>query len=340
MSSYKPEPTIVPIDDFNAIADGDALRSAMKGLGTDEEEIIQILTTRSNQQRQEIAAYFANELDRNLIDDLKSELGGNFENVIVALMTTPDQYLCQELNKAMDGAGTNENVLVEILCTKTNDEVKRLVEVYEEMYSRPLAEHMCSETDGHFRRLLTLIITGVRDESNEVDAALAKEQAELLYAAGEGKLGTDEDVFNKILAHGCFEHLRLVFEEYKQLSGQTIEHAIDHELDGDLKDAIRAIALETGFTIEFFVDLLLYYLLVECVQSPAAFFAKELHDAIDGLGTDDSTLIRIIVSRSEIDLGTIKAEYERIYDRTLLSAVRDETSGDYNRALCAIIGSA
>lgn len=104
----------------------------MKGLGTDEEEIIQILTTRSNPQRQEIAAYFTSELERDLIDDLKGELGGNFENVIVALMTAPDQYLCQELNKAMDGAGTNENVLVEILCTKTNDEVKRLVEVYEE----------------------------------------------------------------------------------------------------------------------------------------------------------------------------------------------------------------
>lgn len=109
------------------------------------------------------------------------------------------------------------------------------------MYNRPLAEHMCSETAGHFRRLLTLIITGVRDETGEVDAELAKEQADSLYAAGEGQLGTDEDVFNKILAHGSFEHLRLVFEEYKQLSGQTIEHAIDHELDGDLKDAIRAI---------------------------------------------------------------------------------------------------
>lgn len=319
--AYTAEPTIIPIDDFNANADGDALRQAMKGLGTDEEEIIQILTTRSNQQRQEIAKYFANELNRDLVDDLKGELGGNFENVIVALMTEPDQYLCQELNKAMDGVGTNENVLVEILCTKTNDEVKRLVEVYEELYNRPLAEHMCSETDGHFRRLLTLIITGVRDETGEVDAELAKEQAETLYDAGEGKLGTDEDAFNKILAHGSFEHLRIVFEEYKQLSGQTIEHAIDHELDGDLKDAIKAI--------------------VECVQSSAAFFAKELHDAIDGLGTDDNTLIRIIVSRSEIDLGTIKSEYERIYDRTLLSAVKEnETTGDYNRALCAIIGSA
>lgn len=43
---------------------------------------------------------------------------------------------------------------------------------------------------------------------------------------------------------------------------------------------------------------------------------------MDGIGTDDTTLIRIIVSRSEIDLGNIKQEFERLYDRTLYSAVK------------------
>lgn len=63
------------------------------------------------------------------------------------------------------------------------------------------------------------------------------------------------------------------------------------------------------------------FLAVECVQSPAAFFANRLYKAMDGAGTDDSTLIRIIVCRSEIDLETIKQEFERIYNRTLHSAI-------------------
>lgn len=61
---------------------------------------------------------------------------------------------------------------------------------------------------------------------------------------------------------------------------------------------------------------------VECVQSPAAFFAKCLYRAMEGVGTNDTALIRIVVSRSEIDLNDIKREFERIYDRTLLSAIK------------------
>jgi annexin A7/11 len=315
---YEAEPTVFPIDGFNANEDAATLRAAMKGFGTDEQTIIDILTSRSNQQRQAIFEVFKNELGRDLIDDLKSELGGKFEDVIVALMLSPDEYLCKQLHKAMDGMGTEESTLIEILCPKSNEEVRSLVAKYEEMYDRPLAEHLCSEVSGHFRRLMTLIITGVRDPAGTTDPDQAREQAEQLYEAGEGKLGTDEEVFNRIFAHASFAQLRLVFDEYKNLTGRSIEQALNDEVGGDLAEALSAI--------------------VECVQSPSAYFANRLHKAMAGAGTEDVTLIRIIVSRSEIDLGTIKNEYERIYNKTLSSVVRGETSGDYKRALCALLG--
>ncbi|XP_047106714.1 annexin B10 isoform X2 [Schistocerca piceifrons] len=318
MGDYVPEPTVRPAADFNAAEDGATLRAAMKGLGTDEQAIIDILTQRSNDQRQQIAKFFTEEYGRDLIEDLKSELGGHFEDVIVALVVPHFDYLAKQLHKAMAGLGTDEETLVEILCSKTNEEVKKIVEAYERLYDRPLAEHLCSETSGDFRRLLTLIITDTRDESYPPSRDFAVTMAKQLIAAGELKLGTDEEVFNRIMAHESFAQLRLIFEEYKNISGRTIEQALESELSGELLLAMMA--------------------LVECVQSPAAYFAKRLHNALAGAGTDDKTLIRIIVSRSEIDLGTIKKEYERIYDKTLESAVKSDTSGDYKRALVALIG--
>jgi len=59
-----------------------------------------------------------------------------------------------------------------------------------------------------------------------------------------------------------------------------------------------------------------------------------------GMGTDDDTLIRIIVSRSEIDLGGIKKDYQDLYHKTLYDSVKKETGGDYKAALLAIIGEA
>lgn len=314
------EPTVVGVPNFNAAEDAATLRAAMKGFGTDEQAIIDILTSRSNEQRQAISKAFTNEYGRDIIEDLKSELGGHFEDVIIALMMPPAEYLCRELNNCMEGLGTDEEVLVEILCTRTKPEIAEIVDTYERLYNRPLAEHMCSETTGDFRRLLTLIVTGARDEEAGVDPARAQEAAQQLFDAGEAKWGTDEEIFNKILAHESFAQLRLIFEEYKSLSGRTIEQAIKAEIGGELKEALSAI--------------------VECVENSAAWFASKLRAAMQGLGTNDRTLIRIIVSRSEIDLGTIKREYERLYDKTLESEVRGETSGDYKRALVALIGPA
>ncbi|XP_050070563.1 annexin B10-like [Anopheles maculipalpis] len=317
---YVPKPTVYPAEVFNPSEDAAALRKAMKGFGTNEQAIIDILCSHSNQQRQQISEAFQRDLGRDLLKDLKSELSGKFEDVIVGLMMPPVNYLCKQLYKAMDGIGTDEQTLIEILCSQDNEQMHQIAYTYEEMYNRPLAEHVCSETSGSFRRLLTLIITGTREANEMCNPELAVEQAKSLYNAGEGKWGTDEATFYKILAHASFAQLEIVFEEYKKLTGRTIEQALKAEVSGDFYEALSAI--------------------VECVQMAPHFFAKKLFLAMDGLGTDDKTLIRIIISRAEIDLQNIKDEFEQMYNKTLLSMVKNETSGDYKRVLCALIGGA
>jgi len=56
-----------------------------------------------------------------------------------------------------------------------------------------------------------------------------------------------------------------------------------------------------------------------------------------GFGTDDPTLIRIIVSRSEQDLGAIKKVYLKKYEKSLYDAVQSDTSGDYKNAMLTLI---
>ena len=63
-----------------------------------------------------------------------------------------------------------------------------------------------------------------------------------------------------------------------------------------------------------------------------------LRKAMKGLGTDDTTLIRVIVTRTEIDMQYIKVEYEKKYKKSLVDAVHSETSGHYRSFLLALLG--
>lgn len=293
------------------------LRKAMKGLGTDEKAIINVLAYRSCEQRQAIKLKFKSMYGRDLISDLKSELGGNFENVVLALMEPCELFDAKSLRSAMKGAGTDEAVLIEVLCTRTNAEIDSLKKAYNSEFSRDLEKDVGSETSGHFKRLLISLLQGQREESG-VDETLAAKEAQDLYDAGEKKWGTDESVFNKILAVRSYAQLQRTFDIYTKISKRDIYSAIKSEMSGDLRDGMQAI--------------------VRCVHSRPAYFAEKLYKSMKGLGTDDSTLIRVIVSRAEIDLDDIKKKFFEMYHKTLNKFIEGDCSGDYKRILLALVG--
>ena len=61
---------------------------------------------------------------------------------------------------------------------------------------------------------------------------------------------------------------------------------------------------------------------VKTTHNRPRYFAERMQAAMKGLGTDDAALIRLIVSRCEIDLANIKYEYEHDNGKTLYSAVK------------------
>lgn len=68
-----------------------------------------------------------------------------------------------------------------------------------------------------------------------------------------------------------------------------------------------------------------------------AFFAECAYKSMVGMGTNDRRLIRVIVTRCEKDMVQIKQEYQRMYGKSLDSAIGGDTSGKYKDGLIALV---
>uniref|UniRef100_A0A7N9ASW8 Annexin n=1 Tax=Mastacembelus armatus TaxID=205130 RepID=A0A7N9ASW8_9TELE len=304
--------TIKDFPGADPLRDVEVLRKAMKGFGTDENAIIELLGNRSNKQRVPMVTAYKTTYGKDLINDLKSELTGNFENLVIAMMKKPAHYDAYELREAIKGAGTDEACLIEILSSRSNAEILEINQIYKAEYGKKLEDAISSDTSGHFRRLLISLSSLI----TRLFMSVFGQQK--LYTAGENKVGTDESQFNAILCARSKPHLRAVFQEYQHMSGREIEKSICREMSGNLEDGMVAV--------------------VRCIKNTPAYFAERLYNAMTGAGTKDRTLIRIMVSRSEVDMLDIRQEYLKKYGKSLYTHISGDTSGDYKKLLLKLCG--
>jgi len=291
---------------------------AMKGSGTDENRIIKELLLHNKAERQLIKDKYFTMFGHTLEEDFKSETSGHFQKGICALILPTIEYEAQCLNGAMKGAGTDAKTLIDILCVKESSQILALKAVYNKMYGRDLDKDIEKDTSGNFGRIMRSVVQAERPGADAFDIDLAKKEAQELYDAGEGKMGTDEITFVRILCSRSFAQLNETSSHYLKICGKDIEKAIKKEMSGDLERACLAI--------------------IKTTRSVPAFFADRLHESMKGIGTKDDDLVRILVSRCEIDLPEIKYEYKNAYGKNLYDRVKSETSGDYQKLFLGIIG--
>lgn len=190
--------------------------------------------------------------------------------------------------------------------------------MYEEEYGSSLEDDVVGDTSGYYQRMLVVLLQANRDPDARIDEAQVEQDAQALFQAGELKWGTDEEKFITIFGTRSVSHLRRVFDKYMTISGFQIEETIDRETSGNLEQLLLAV--------------------VKSIRSIPAYLAETLYYAMKGAGTDDHTLIRVVVSRSEIDLYNIRKEFRKNFGTSLYSMIKGDTSGDYKKALLLLCG--
>ena len=290
-----------------------ALKSALKEKNKDH--LTNLILTKSKRDRYALREAY-NNMYGDLIKDLDKALHGNFKKVVIDLFKNPYERDAFYLYKSMKGVGTNDEALVEVLCSRSNEEIKKIIEEYKRQFNDDLERKVSSDTSGNYKKFLISILQCQRSENSVPNDEECKKLAEELYKAGEGKLGTDEETFNRIFAITSPPELFSINTFYSQLSKRSLSEAVDKEFSGNLKLALSTI--------------------LESTISPQNYYAKRINKAVKGLGTNDKMLIRNLISREGIDMREIREAYKNLFGKDMVQDIKDDTSGDYQKILVTI----
>ncbi|VDP49074.1 unnamed protein product [Schistosoma margrebowiei] len=232
------KPTLTPKEDFCVENDCGRLKGALDRLNIIEKEIVEVMGRRPVVQRIAILQTYKSLYKDNLFAIFNSKLTGYLKDCLIALCYTPAEFDAIELHRAMRGTDTDEDTIIEILCTRTNEQIRRIKNVYPKCKFMP------------------------------------------------------------ILITRSYGHLRAVFNEYSLIS----EHDLEEEMRGHAVDCILSI--------------------VRCIQNRPRYFAEKLVKATEHTEKDHGTIIRIIVSRCEVDLGRIMEEFLNLKDEQLYKCIK------------------
>lgn len=289
----------------------------MRGLGTDEDEIVRIILGNSNKHLQLIKNQYLILHKQHLESDLESNLSGKFRDVILALLKERIIFEAEIMNRAISQIGEKEKHICEILCTKTGDELDDLAEGYKKAYRRDLEFDLENVKDGDYDDLYLNLVRGGRKTNHGYDLEESKELAQKLVDASEGNY-IDEKVYAEVLGQTSFSQLVSVFAIFKDITGKSIQEVAEPRSKGSLQKVILTM--------------------ISCVRNRPLYFAQQIHYALSGIGTRDQWLINLIVGRYEIDMPEIKTEYYKAYDETLYKDIKRDASGHYEKVLLSLVG--
>ena len=298
--------------------DVETLKNSLKCGGAqkvDENSIIKLLANRNNTMRQQLRNYYNQKYGRDLIFDLRNELDGKFETAIVALFDDPYIYDAKSLHKAMKGIGTDTDVCIEIICTRPNWYLKNIMTAYTNLTGSDLIKDLKSEVKmmGNTGKLLVSLLNCQRSENQTPNKETIEKYADDLIKGGIKRLGTDEKLFMDILTKTSTPELQLLMNIYQEKAKESLLVSIDKEFSGDIKKTLKTI--------------------IYANTTPSEYFAGRVHEAITSGGKKDELLMRILITRDEVDMPRIKECYKKNYGKDMVEAVKEATLGDYKNLL-------
>jgi len=214
------------------------------------------------------------------------------------------------LNKAMKGLGTDEKALNNIFGSRNKAQLQAIAQAYQSAFKHTLEHDIKGDTSGDYRDLLVWLLQPV-----------SAVRCGLLKYATKGA-GTAEKYLIDVFAPATNADILEIFQTDPTAIAAVVNDVSHGDFAKVINKLMKAQRDETG----------------KIDEGEAGRIAEQLYKAGEGkLGTDEDTFTEIMCSYSPAFLKRVSYQYADKHKHSLESAIKKETSGDYESILLGLL---
>lgn len=292
----------------------------MKGFGTDEKALINVLARLDPLQMAAVRATYTQHIKRDLYKDIQSEVGGHLKQGLLALVEGPLMHDVSTAHEAVEGLGTKEWMLNDVLLGRSNADLNAIKTAYQRTYVQPLTSAVEDDLSFKTAELFVNVLRAERhEESLPVNPAAIEAEVRAIHDATAARVVNNVTEVCGIFARSSDAELRAIDQAFQARYNASLERHIEKEFSGHMEKALLHM--------------------LRTAKDPAMRDAMLLEECMEGAGTKDERLVVRVVrahwNREHKEM--IKRAYRYKYGKDLIHQVKKETSGDLERLLVALL---
>eukprot|EP01052_Picozoa_sp_SAG31_P021501 SAG31_NODE_1666_length_7581_cov_2.398022_4_plen_573_part_00 len=247
-----------------------------------------------------------------LTEMVKTRTTGDFQRFLLYLISPRAEIDAANLERVMSVPGSDSDLFIELLCTRSNAELVQATVAYSQQYGRELLATIETRTSGNLQKLLRCVLEAAAegDAAPMAEAALPELAAQLRSALESFK--TNEDALVSLLCRAqpeiwAPEMLPRVYAE--TFEGRSLLEDVEQNTRGELQRVLMQKVSPSRWHV----------------------WAMLLHNAGQAkLGTDEETVVRVLGSchsegRSYRDsLLMLATTYEEMFGGPLVEMLQKE----------------
>jgi hypothetical protein len=290
----------------------ESLHNMLYGKKSDD-ALLDVVMSNDLQNRIAIAQYYKANFEKTLFDDIKSKIGGDFGYCAAQMFLSPLEFCIYHLKL---GIKKGNEIAMEMLTSKTPEELKIIEDAYKKDTGKDLKTDITKAFSGAVGKNLLNLFTTQRISNPKPNKNECQKFANQLINTEVKNWTEDENLFKTIFIQRSPEELILIARYYLKNTGKNLIDDIENKTDGNNKILLKEILYNN--------------------IRPHEIFADKIKKSVKGLGTDEYSLSRVLVSRCDLDMNYIRDMYQTKYKISLKDDVVDDTSDSYQK-LCVYL---